>query len=55
MDRGYANAKRLLTPLSLVLQMLVSRLQAARYGHRGVIFLIQNLVLRSARAHRSLR
>ncbi|RDB21005.1 Phosphatidylinositol 4-kinase stt4 [Hypsizygus marmoreus] len=53
-DRGMANARRLLTPHILVLQMLLSRLQAARYRRPGMMFLIQHLVLRSARAHRSL-
>ena len=54
-DRGMANARRLLTAHALVLQMLLSRLQAARYRRPGVMFFIQQLVLRSARAHRSLR
>jgi phosphatidylinositol 4-kinase len=54
-DRATANACRLLTPHALVLQMLFSRLQAARYRRPGVMFLIQNLVLRSARAYKSLR
>ncbi|KAK7034075.1 Phosphatidylinositol 4-kinase stt4 [Paramarasmius palmivorus] len=53
-DRGTANARRLLSPHALVLQMLVSRLQAARYGRPGVMFLIQHLVLRSARAHKAM-
>lgn len=54
-DRGMANARRVLTPHALVLQMLLSRLQAARYRRPGMMFLIQHLVLRSARAYRSLR
>jgi len=54
-DRGMTTARRLLTPHALVLQMLLSRLQAARYRRPGVMFLIQHLVLCSARAHRSLR
>lgn len=49
------NARRLLMPHALVLQMLFSRLQAARYRRPGVMFLIQHLVLLSARAYRSLR
>ncbi|KAJ6618823.1 hypothetical protein B0H10DRAFT_2217316 [Mycena sp. CBHHK59/15] len=53
-DRGMANARRLLTPHALVLQMLFSRLQAARYRRPGVMFLIQHLVLRSARAHKHM-
>ncbi|KAG6880260.1 hypothetical protein C0992_001828 [Termitomyces sp. T32_za158] len=51
-DRGSANARRILTPHVLVLQMLFSRLQAARYRRPGMMFLIQHLVLRSARAYR---
>lgn len=35
--------------------MLFSRLQAARYRRPTVMFLIQRLVLRSARAHKSFR
>ncbi|KAJ4475685.1 hypothetical protein J3R30DRAFT_3735539 [Lentinula aciculospora] len=54
-DLGTANARRLLTPHALVLQMLLSRLQAARYRRPGVMFLLQHLVLRSARAHQSFR
>ncbi|KAF9265698.1 hypothetical protein L218DRAFT_986377 [Marasmius fiardii PR-910] len=53
-DRDGNNARRLISPHSLVLQMLFSRLQAARYRRPGVMFLIQHLVLRSARAHKSL-
>jgi phosphatidylinositol 4-kinase len=54
-DRAAIAARRLLTPHALVLQMLLSRLQSARYRRPGVMFLIQRLVLRSARAHRSQR
>src|ERR1700722_6159061 len=54
-DRSYNTANRLLTPHGLILQMLLSRLQAARYRRPGVMFLIQHLVLRSARSHRWLR
>lgn len=54
-DRKLAQARRLLVPHALVLQMLFSRLQAARYHRQGVMFLIQHLVLRSARAFKSLR
>ncbi|KAJ3753010.1 hypothetical protein EV360DRAFT_88184 [Lentinula raphanica] len=52
-DLSASNARRLLTPHALVLQMLLSRLQAARYRRPGVMFLLQHLVLRSARARRS--
>ncbi|KAF8798204.1 hypothetical protein BYT27DRAFT_7178838 [Phlegmacium glaucopus] len=53
-DRGLAQARRMLTPHALVLQMLFSRLQAARYHRPGVMFIIQHLVLRSARAFSTL-
>jgi len=42
-------------PHTLILQMLFSRLQAARYCRSAVMFLIQRLVLRSARAHKLFR
>ncbi|EIN07209.1 hypothetical protein PUNSTDRAFT_71064 [Punctularia strigosozonata HHB-11173 SS5] len=53
-ERSAATARRLLTPHNLVIQMLLSRLQAARYRKPGLMLLIQRLVLRSARAHPSL-
>ena len=54
-DRGMASAKRLLDPHVLILQMLISRFQAARYRRPGLMLLIQRLVLISARAHRYMR
>jgi phosphatidylinositol 4-kinase len=54
-DCAIVNARRLLTPHALILQMLLSRLQAARYRRSGVMILIQRLVLCSARAHKSQR
>ncbi|KIJ17012.1 1-phosphatidylinositol 4-kinase, partial [Paxillus involutus ATCC 200175] len=51
-DRATSHARRLLVPHTLVLQMLFSRLQAARYRRSTVMFLIQRLVLRSAHAHK---
>ncbi|KAL4067760.1 hypothetical protein J3A83DRAFT_4359655 [Scleroderma citrinum] len=51
-DRATSHARRLLVPHTLVLQMLFSRLQAARYRRSAVMFLIQRLVLRSAHSHR---
>jgi len=54
-DRAASSAHRLLRPHILVLQMLFSRLQAARYRRPTVMFLFQRLVLRSARAHKSFR
>ena len=53
--RGMANAKRLLDPHVLILQMLISRFQAARYRRPGLMLIIQRLVLISARAHRYMR
>jgi len=55
MDRATTHARRLLMPHTLILQMLFSRLQAARYCRSTVMFLIQRLVLRSARAHKFFR
>jgi phosphatidylinositol 4-kinase len=54
-DRATNHARRLLSPHTLVLQMLFSRLQAAKYRRPGLMSLIQRLVLRSARAYRTLR
>lgn len=54
-DRGIASARRLLTPHVLILQLLFSRMQTARYRRPGLMLLIQRLVLASARAHRSIR
>ncbi|TFY82561.1 hypothetical protein EWM64_g1445, partial [Hericium alpestre] len=53
-DRVANNARRILSPHVLILQMLFSRLQAARYRKPGLMLLIQRLVLRSARAYRNL-
>jgi len=53
--RGMASAKRLLAPHVLILQMLISRFQAARYRRPGLMLIIQRLVLISARAHRYMR
>ena len=50
-----ANAKRLLAPHVLILQMLISRFQAARYRRPGLMLVIQRLALISARAHRYMR
>jgi phosphatidylinositol 4-kinase A len=53
--RAINHAIRSLSPHTLVLQMLFSRLQAAKHRKPGLMLLIQRLVLRSARAYRSLR
>ncbi|KZP21149.1 hypothetical protein FIBSPDRAFT_788486 [Athelia psychrophila] len=52
-DRAASSARRLLSPHTLILQMLFSRMQAARYRKPAAMFLLQRLVLRSARAHKS--
>lgn len=53
-DRALIHARKILTPHTLVLQMLFSRLQAARYHRPGVMLLIQHLVLRSTQPHTRL-
>ncbi|KAH9930753.1 atypical/PIKK/PI4K protein kinase [Fomitopsis serialis] len=52
-DRSTASARRLLTPHTLILQLLFSRMQAARYRKPGLMLLLQRLALASARAYRS--
>jgi phosphatidylinositol 4-kinase len=54
-DTGLANARKIITPHTLVLQMLFNRLQAARYHRPAVMLIIQQLVLRTARAFKTLR
>ena len=54
-DHATTNARGLLVPHILVLQVLFSCLQAARYCRPAVTFLIQRLVLRSARANKLFR
>ncbi|KAH8117021.1 hypothetical protein DFH11DRAFT_1687803 [Phellopilus nigrolimitatus] len=51
-DYGATSARKLLTPHVLVLQMLLSRFQAARYHKPGLMLLILRLVFRSAREHK---
>ncbi|KAF6763882.1 atypical/PIKK/PI4K protein kinase [Ephemerocybe angulata] len=53
-DRGWAAARRVLKPHSLVIQMLFSRLQAARYHRPTVMYIIQKIVLRAAYAFKSM-
>lgn len=53
-DRHARTAARLITPHLLVLQLLFSRLQAARYRKPGLMLLFQRLALSSARAHKSM-
>ena len=54
-DRASTAARRLTVPHALVLEMLFSRLQAARYRKPEVMFIIQHLVLRTARAFSEMR
>ncbi|KAI0064541.1 hypothetical protein BV25DRAFT_1930940 [Artomyces pyxidatus] len=53
-DRATNHARRILSPHTLILQMLFSRLQAAKFRRPGLMLLIQRLVLHSARAHRTM-
>ncbi|PCH37888.1 atypical/PIKK/PI4K protein kinase [Wolfiporia cocos MD-104 SS10] len=52
-DRGNSSARRLLLPHVLILQLLFSRMQAARYRRPGLMLLLQRLALASARAYRT--
>ena len=54
-DHEIVTARKLLTPHILVLQMLLSRFQAARYHKSGLMLLILRLVLRTANAHQNMR
>lgn len=54
-DRNLGNARRLLTPHTLLISMLHSRFQAVRYRHSGLILLLLRLVLRSCQAFESMR
>ncbi|KAI0647399.1 atypical/PIKK/PI4K protein kinase [Trametes meyenii] len=53
-DRAARTVSRLITPHTLILQLLFSRLQAARYRRPGLMMLFQRLALSSARAHHSI-
>ena len=53
-DRAARAVTRLLTPHTLILQLLFSRLQAARYRRPGLMLLFQRLALSSARAHKGI-
>ncbi|TBU65484.1 atypical/PIKK/PI4K protein kinase [Dichomitus squalens] len=53
-DRLTRTAARLITPHGLILQLLFSRLQAARYRRPGLMLLFQRLALSSARAHETM-
>ncbi|KAI0086351.1 atypical/PIKK/PI4K protein kinase [Irpex rosettiformis] len=50
-QRNIKAAKRQLIPHTLILQLLFSRLQAARYRKLGIMHLLQRLALKSVRAH----
>lgn len=49
-DRANVLARRRLAPHGVILQMLFSRLQAARYRKPGIMRLLQRLILRSAKS-----
>ncbi|OCH92135.1 atypical/PIKK/PI4K protein kinase [Obba rivulosa] len=51
MDRAAQTARSLLTPHVLIIQLLFSRMQAARYTRPGLMMLFQRMALASARAH----
>ncbi|KZV73387.1 atypical/PIKK/PI4K protein kinase [Peniophora sp. CONT] len=53
-DRNMGHARRLLSPHTLILQMLFSRLQAARYRRPGLMLLILRLVLQSAKSFKTM-
>ncbi|KAK7693961.1 hypothetical protein QCA50_003536 [Cerrena zonata] len=53
-NRTSTQATRLLSPHSLILQLLNSRLQAARYRKSSVMHLMQRLTLTSTRAHKRI-
>ena len=54
-ERAQKSVQRLLLPHILVLQLLVSRLQAARYRKRGIMLLLQRLTLASINARSHMR
>ncbi|EMD38197.1 hypothetical protein CERSUDRAFT_113350 [Gelatoporia subvermispora B] len=53
-DRGAHSASSLLTPHVLIIQLLFSRMQAARYLRPGLMLLFQRIALASARAHKQM-
>ncbi|KAG8934422.1 phosphatidylinositol-4- kinase [Tulasnella sp. 417] len=53
-DTNLRNARRLLTPHTLLVSMLHSRFQAVRYRHPGLILLLLRLVLRSCQAFETM-
>jgi hypothetical protein len=55
MDKDLNAARRALSPHVLVLHFLFCRLQAARYYQPNVMFLIRQLVVRSARNYKRVR
>lgn len=53
--RATKGAQRQLLPHNLLLQLLFSRLQAARYRKAEIMLLLQRIALASARAHTHMR
>jgi phosphatidylinositol 4-kinase len=54
-DHGTTTARKLLSPHLLILQMLLSRFQAARYRKPGLMLVLLRLVMRTASAHEFMR
>ena len=54
-DRISTSAQKMLAPHVLLLQMVLSRFQAARYRKPGLMLMILRLVLRCARSHQLMR
>lgn len=53
-DRISSNARRQLLPHILILQMLFSRFQSARYHKPGLVMLLLRLVLRTVSKHQQM-
>ena len=54
-DHAILTARRALTPHIMILQMLQSRFQAVRYQKPALIQLLLRLIMKSAKAFRSMR
>lgn len=54
-DRVAYAGKRLLSPHTQLLQMLLSRFQSVRYRRSGLMLVLLRLILRSTKAHKSFR
>jgi phosphatidylinositol 4-kinase len=54
-DRVTFAGRRLLSPHTQLLQMLLSRFQSVRYRRSGLMLVLLRLILRSTRAHQLFR